>query len=33
MVLQRSVLLLEQEEEEFGPEEGIHRETQRKEKH
>ncbi len=27
MVLERSVLLLQQEEEEFGPEKGIHQET------
>ncbi len=32
MVLERSVLLLQQEEEEFGPDEGIHG-AQRKEKH
>ncbi len=32
MVLERSVPLLQQEEEEFGPDEGIHGDTQRKQK-
>ncbi len=32
MVLERSVPLLQQEEEEFGPDKGIHGDTQRKQK-
>ncbi len=32
MVLERSVPLLQQEEEEFGPDEGIHGDTQRKQR-